>query len=67
MQTSSVKAASLRGYEDVVRMYERGWAYSRELDERGCFQHLPRQPPRPRQQSTVGIREGSEHSLWVSR
>lgn len=34
------KAASLQGYDDVLHMYERGRAFSRELDELGSFRHL---------------------------
>ena len=40
-QTSLLKAGALQGYEDAVRMYERGRAYSRELDACGRFGHLP--------------------------
>lgn len=39
---SLLKAGALQGYEDAVRMYERGRAFSRELDARGSFGHLPR-------------------------
>lgn len=40
-QTSLLKAGALQGYDDAVRMYERGRAYPRELDARGSFGHLP--------------------------
>ncbi|KAK9821762.1 hypothetical protein WJX81_005452 [Elliptochloris bilobata] len=44
LQTNLLKAGSLQGYDDAVRVYERGRAYSRELDTRGSFSHLPNKP-----------------------
>ena len=40
-QMSLLKAGTLQEYDAALRMFERGRAFSRELDARGSFSHLP--------------------------